>query len=473
MIRTLMGGGGGNGGGGGMSAERLEDAAPSWEALAAKLDTASTDDERAFRQDLESGRAARACSLASQRLFDLPDGEAPRLTLFRDTAAWCPYCEKVWLVLEEKRVPYEVKKVNMNCYGDKPAWFWAIQPSGGIPVAKLDGQVIRESNDIIMAVEEAFPDRPLLPQGDPRVRPLLSLERELFSAWFRWLTSSASEGAQRANFEALLRRVDGELAASGGPYFLGADLSLVDCMFAPFLERMAASLPYYKALTLRRNDGWPRIEQWFLAMESRPSYRHVQSDFYTHVHDLPPQIGRCQSVPEAEELAAEIDGSDGSWSLPLPEDDGSLLQPLQGLGAGADAARREAAERLLHNHEAIGRFAARGLSAPGFPPVAAELSDPNAAPAEEALPVVDALLRHTTHALLDGEGDAGAAALSPDTLSGGIEPRAAAASLGYLRDRISVPRDMSYPAARQLRAHLNGVIEGVGAKAAAAAAAAS
>ena len=86
----------------------------------------------------------------------------------------------------------------------------------------------------------------------------------LWPSRFRWLTSSASEGAQRSNFEALLRRVDGELAASGGPYFLGAELSLVDCMFAPFLERMAASLPYYKALTLRRNDGWPRIEQWFL-----------------------------------------------------------------------------------------------------------------------------------------------------------------------------------------------------------------
>lgn len=41
------------------------------------------------------------------------------------TAARCPYCHKVWMQLEEKRIPYEIEKINMRCYGDKPASFMA------------------------------------------------------------------------------------------------------------------------------------------------------------------------------------------------------------------------------------------------------------------------------------------------------------------------------------------------------------
>ena len=31
--------------------------------------------------------------------------------------------------------------------------------------------------------------------------------------------------------------------------------------------------------------------RWFEAMEQKPSYLGTKSDFYTHVHDLPPQLG--------------------------------------------------------------------------------------------------------------------------------------------------------------------------------------
>ena len=40
--------------------------------------------------------------------------------------------------------------------------------------------------------------------------------------------------------------VDQELGTEDGPYFLGWGFSLVDCVFAPFLERIVASIPYYK-----------------------------------------------------------------------------------------------------------------------------------------------------------------------------------------------------------------------------------
>lgn len=67
-------------------------------------------------------------------------------------------------------------------------------------------------------------------------------------------------------------------------------------------------------------------------------------------------------------------------------------------------------------------------------------------------PLVDHAVRAVAHALLVGYAKVSAPP------SEEIPPYIAAC-LRYTRDRICVPRDMSYTAARQLRAHLNWVAD--------------
>ena len=49
---------------------------------------------------------------------------------------------------------------------------------------------------------------------------------------------------------------------------------------------------------LARCRRWPGLEAWFGAMEARPSFIGLKSDYYTHCHDLPPQLGgACCTAP--------------------------------------------------------------------------------------------------------------------------------------------------------------------------------
>jgi glutathione S-transferase len=157
------------------------DVSPSWEELDLLLRSRESPLERS---DFESERTGRGPTnhRANIRLFDAPDVFQPEIVLYRDQAAWCPYCEKVWLQLEEKRIPYRVEKAPLRCYGEKSREFLEVSPRGMLPVASVRGRLISESNDIIFAVEEEFPEfTPLLPvKGsiqERRMESLFQLER--------------------------------------------------------------------------------------------------------------------------------------------------------------------------------------------------------------------------------------------------------------------------------------------------------
>ena len=92
---------------------------------------------------------------ARLRLFG-QDESAVRVTLYRDNHAWCPYCQKVWLWLEEKQIPYRIEKITMFCYGKKEAWYKRKVPSGMLPALELDGRLLTESDDILLALERTY-----------------------------------------------------------------------------------------------------------------------------------------------------------------------------------------------------------------------------------------------------------------------------------------------------------------------------
>ena len=75
-------------------------------------------------------------SYTNLRLFGHTENDVI-VTLYRDRHSWCPYCQKIWLWLEYKKIPYRVKKINMFCYGQKESWFLEKVRSGKLPAIEF------------------------------------------------------------------------------------------------------------------------------------------------------------------------------------------------------------------------------------------------------------------------------------------------------------------------------------------------
>lgn len=88
-----------------------------------------------------------------------------RVVFYKDSAGWCPYCQKVWMHLEEKQIPYKIERINMRSYGDKPTSFLQKVPSGLLPAIEIDGELITDSVVIMKILEEIFPEHKMMPSN--------------------------------------------------------------------------------------------------------------------------------------------------------------------------------------------------------------------------------------------------------------------------------------------------------------------
>ncbi len=348
---------------------------------------------------------------ASKRLFGHND-EDIKVTLFRDYHAWCPYCQKIWLWLEWKKIPYLVKKASMRCYGQKEEWYLKKVPSGIFPAIEINQKVVTESDRILLLLESIY--GPLGMQMEhPEIMGLRRLERRLFQSWCKWLCNPSfnnyQESKREEQFILLAKEVDVYLSKNNSPWLnpikTGSEESLpgsVDVIFIPYLERMNASLAYYKGLNLRKE--FPHINQWFRALEKLDTYRGTQGDFHTHAHDLPPQMGGCwtNKNPKQEKFSKEID---------------------LGHGLGDYETSFQNSQSISPEEIALGRVLKHRVPIMKANPIGPSL--------------LDQPLRAALSTMITGQQY--------------VPNKGTALGLRYLRDRISVPRDMPLLSARKLR----------------------
>jgi len=353
-------------------------------------------------------------SYANLRLFGHSENDV-LVTLYRDRHSWCPYCQKIWLWLEFKKIPYRVKKINMFCYGQKESWFLEKVSSGKLPAIQFKGLIITESDDIIAFLENEFGALGSFITSS-NLTKIRELEREIFRSWCNWLCRESfnfiDNSFRKKRFEESISKLDKILSRSKSG-FVDPSVSntgdiepgVGDIIFIPYMERMNASLSYYKGFNLRSN--YRHVDNWLTLFEGKSAYRGTQGDFHTHSHDLPPQMGGCYKESNEQQITFSklIDTGEGFGNYELNQNYESKYYATIAL------------KRVIKHKENL--LKVNPYNKESF----------------------DESLRSALSYMITGE------VLIPKKLSG--------ISLRYLNNRISVPRDMPIISARLLRQSLN------------------
>ncbi len=169
-----------------------------------------------------------------------------------------PWCQMVRVVLADKGLPHERHIVLPGQEGED--WFRGISPFGLLPVLAERDVVVRGASVINEYLEEAYPDRRLLPNTPAeraRVRMLVSLAEELVGTPIDDLHQAVciDGGSEQALVDELTEEVFDGLGAleeeldPSVTFAAGDRFSLADAALAPFLLGLVAELELESSLT--------------------------------------------------------------------------------------------------------------------------------------------------------------------------------------------------------------------------------
>jgi glutathione S-transferase len=218
--------------------------------------------------------------------------------------------QKVFITLAEKGIDYTTQNVDLFKNEQYAPEYLKINPKGVVPALDHDGRIVIESSLICEYLDDCFPLPRLVPQ-DPFLRARMRLwskavdeqlfeaTRELsFSAMFRERMRNMTEAQRQGRyqnvgdpikrarlistyeegvdspyvfqgvgaFEMAFDKMEKDLQA-GGPWLVGAGLTLADINMMPFVARMA----YLDLLEVWIAER-PAVEAWWRRVQALPSF---------------------------------------------------------------------------------------------------------------------------------------------------------------------------------------------------------
>ena len=195
-----------------------------------------------------------------------------------------PFCRKVRLVLAEKRIEVELIEER---YWERDADFLRRNPAGKVPILRMNGRAMAESQAICEYLEETVPEPPLMPR-----EAAARYEVRRLCGWFD------DKFFHEVTRNLLYERVNKKITKEGFPesrnvkagakaikyhldymhwlldqrrWLAGDAMSLADFAAAAHIS----ALDYISDVDWHRSEN---VKDWYAKIKSRPAFRGLLAD---------------------------------------------------------------------------------------------------------------------------------------------------------------------------------------------------
>ena len=197
------------------------------------------------------------------------------------------------ILLQEMGLPFELKQVDRANNAHKSAEYLKLNPNGLIPVLVDGDLVLYETAAICLHLTDTHPDCGLAPAVGTK-------DRAHFYKWLMWMTNTLQpaiimyfytdrytastdesviaqmKAKTQERIGSMLKQLDDQLAASGGPWMMGSTFSVLD-IYAFMLGRWTRVFKGDSTATQPASSAaaWAHLGPFMHRMLARPAVQRV------------------------------------------------------------------------------------------------------------------------------------------------------------------------------------------------------